>query len=180
LADARFDLAIKERDYHTAERVLASGQVAQLNNDGFFVPKEWNEAIIARGLGDQVKADAAFLAARSRAALHSRPVDAKSLIVLAEIDGALGRNEDALREGQHAAELLPIAKDAINGAEIAARLTGVYAGIGMLDRALDELEKAAKLPNGVTYGSLKLDSEWDPLRGDPRFEKLLASLAPGK
>ncbi len=180
LADARFDLAIKERDYHTAEQVLAGHQVTQLNNDGFFVPKEWNEAIIARGLGDQAKANGKFLAARYRAeaGVRDRLQDGKSLVVLAEIDAALGRKEDALREGQHATELLPVTRDALIGAEIANRLAGIYTQVGMSNRALDDLEKASKLPGVVTYGSLKLDAVWDPLRGDPRFEKIVASLAP--
>ena len=59
-----------------------------------------------------------------------------------------------------------------------ARLAGIYAQVGEPARALDLLEQAAKLPNGPSYGSLKLDEVWDPLRGDPRFQKIVASLAP--
>ena len=100
------------------------------------------------------------------------------LIVLAQIDAALGRKDEALREGQRATELLPVAKDALIGDALLSRLAGIYAQAGEVDRAFILLEKVAKIPFGVTYGSLKLDEVWDSLRGDPRFEKLVASLAP--
>lgn len=180
LAEARFELAIKQRDYHAAEAILAEHQVPELDNNGFFMPTEWKQAIIARGLGDQAKANAALLSARNRAAaaVRQRPDDGKALISLAEIDAALGRKEDAVQEGQQATELLPVARDALNGADIATKLTGIYAQVESLDRAFEELEKASKLPFEVTYGSLKLNSTWDRLRGDPRFDQIVASLAP--
>jgi hypothetical protein len=54
----------------------------------------------------------------------------------------------------------------------------IYAACGEKDLALKQLERSAKLPVGITYGELKFNPEWDPLRGDLRFEKLVASLAP--
>ena len=180
LAEARFELAIKQPNYPAAEAILAEHQVPELDNNGFFMPTEWKQAIILRGLGDRAKANAALLSARDRAAaaVRQRPGDGKALISLAGIDAALGRREDALQEGKHAAELLPVTKDALNGADIATRLTGIYAQVESLNRAFDELEKTSQLPFGVTYGSLKLDPLWDRLRGDPRFEQIVASLAP--
>jgi len=53
-----------------------------------------------------------------------------------------------------------------------------YAWCGKKDAALEELEKSVKLPVGITYGELKGSPDWDALRGDPRFEKLVATLAP--
>ncbi len=180
LITARLDLALKERDYHGAEQTLAAHGGAEFDDNGFFTPREWNQAIVARGLGDKSRANTAFLAARERAAMAVReqPEDGKSLIVLAQIDAGLGRKDEALREGQRATELLPVAKDALLGDALLSRLAGIYAQAGEVDRAFILLEKVAKIPFGVTYGSLKLDEVWDPLRGDPRFEKLVASLAP--
>ena len=89
-----------------------------------------------------------------------------------------GRTADAIREGEHAAELLPPSKDSINGGLIQQKLAGIYAQTGDADHAFSVLEKACKVANGVTYGSLKLEEDWDPLRHDPRFEKIVASLAP--
>jgi TolB-like protein/class 3 adenylate cyclase len=177
---ARTDLALKERDYHTAEQILADRAGAESDDNGFFTPHEWKQAIIARGLGDQSRATAAFLIARQRVAakLQEQPEDAKALIVLGQIDAELGRKEEALQEGQHAVELLPITKDAINGYHLLLRLAGIYAQVGEADRALDLLEREIRQPYGLSYGSLKLDEVWDPLRHNPRFEKIVAALAP--
>jgi hypothetical protein len=90
----------------------------------------------------------------------------------------LGRKEDALREGERAIELIPVTKDALIGNALLDQLAGVYAQAGETDRAFNLLGKVIKIPFGVTYGSLKLDEVWDPLRGDPRFNKIVASLAP--
>src|SRR6185369_14888551 len=148
--------------------------------NGYFIPREWIQGIIAYGLGDKARANSAFLAARQRVALaaQQRPEDARALIVLGQIDAALGRKEVAIREGEHAAELLPPSKDALNGGLILNRLGRIYAQIGDVNRAVSFLEKVMPLPNGLSYGTLKLEEDWDPLRGDPRFEQIVASLAP--
>ena len=74
--------------------------------------------------------------------------------------------------------MLPVSKDAINGYQLLARLVMIYAQVGEIDRAFDSLEKGAHQPYSAEYGSLKLDQVWDPLRADPRFEKILVSRAP--
>jgi serine/threonine-protein kinase len=180
LITARLNLAFKERDYRGAERTLTAHGGAEFDDNGFFTPMEWSQAIAARGVGDESRAKVAFLAARDRAAaaVSERPEDGKALIVLAQIDAALGRKEDALREGARAVELLPVAKDALVGDALLSRLAGIYAQVGETTRAFELLEKVSQIPYGITYGSLKLDEIWDPLRGDARFEKIVASLAP--
>jgi tetratricopeptide (TPR) repeat protein len=179
LITARLNLALTERDYQGAEQVLATHGGAEFDDNGFFTPREWNQAIVARALGDEPRANAAFLVARERAAAaRDQPQDGKALIVVAQIDAALGRKADGIREGQRAVELLPVTKDALVGDALLSRLSGIYAQTGEVDRAFNLLEKVTKIPFGVTYGSLKLDAVWDPLRGDPRFEKIVASLAP--
>jgi TolB-like protein/class 3 adenylate cyclase/Flp pilus assembly protein TadD len=179
LLNARVDLALKERDYHRAEQLLASGGGTEFDDNGFFTPREWKQAIVARGLGDQAKAAAAFESARARAAalVRERPKDAKTLMVLGQIDAALGRKNEAMDEGRRAVELLPVSKDAINGNQLLTRLVMIYAQVGEIDRAFDSLQKGIHQPYAPEYGSLKLDEVWDPLRGDPRFEKLLAAIA---
>ena len=94
------------------------------------------------------------------------------------IDAGLGRKEEAIREGRKAVELTPIAKDSLVGPEIVSNLATIYAWTGERDLAIEQLQIAAKLPNGVHYGDLRLDPIWDALRGDPRFEKIVTSLAP--
>jgi tetratricopeptide (TPR) repeat protein len=180
LISARLGLALLERNYHAAQEALETPGLAEFDDNGFFIPREWVQGIIAHGLGDNARAKAAFLAARQRAASAAQqsPDDARALIVLGQIDAALGRKEDAIREGEHALELLPASKDAIKGNLIVNRLARIYAQSGDVNRAVNFLEKVISSPNGLSYGTLKLEEDWDPLRGDPRFEKIVASLAP--
>ena len=102
------------------------------------------------------------------------------MCVLGLIDAGLGRKEDALREGRRAIDLLPVKKDSINGAHMIEYFAVIAAWVGEKDLALECLAKAQQLPGygTITYGQLKLTPYWDPLRGDPRFEKIVADLAP--
>jgi len=74
--------------------------------------------------------------------------------------------------------MLPVAKDAMKGVVLITNLARIYALTGEKDLALKQLDIVSKIPFGPSYGHLRLDSEWDSLRGDPRFEKIVASLAP--
>jgi len=94
------------------------------------------------------------------------------------IDAGLGRNEEALSEGRRAVALLPVEKDALVGPAMIKYLAMIAAWVGKKDFACEQLAMASRRPGGVTYGNLKLMPFWDPLRGDPRFEKIVASLAP--
>jgi hypothetical protein len=76
--------------------------------------------------------------------------------------------------------MLPPAKDATDGVLLITNLASIYALTGEKDLALEHLEIVSKLPFGPSYGELRLDPDWDPLPGDPRFEKIVASLAPKK
>ncbi|PYK35256.1 MAG: hypothetical protein DME54_05335 [Verrucomicrobia bacterium] len=75
-------------------------------------------------------------------------------------------------------ELLPLTKNALDGADILYFYTVICAQVGERDLAIEQLKTVAKIPAGASYGELRLDPLWDPLRGDPRFEKIVASLAP--
>ena len=180
LANVRLSLAFLHRDYPAAQRALAEYCPAAFTQAGFVEPREATEGIIWNKLGDTTKGSAALLIARERAAanLSQRPEDPKALIVLSQIDAELNRKEDAIREGEQAVALLPIEKDALDGPFLLNRLARIYARVGEKTRALDLLDRLATIPFGAHYGGLKLDPEWDPLRGDPRFEKIVASLAP--
>jgi tetratricopeptide (TPR) repeat protein len=130
--------------------------------------------------GDAVTAQAAFTAARTQQeeAVRAQPDYGPPLCVLGLIDAGLGRKEEALREGQRALELTPIAKDSLDGADVLYFYAVICAWTGEHDLAIGQLETLAKIPAGVCYGDLRLSPNWDPLRGDPRFEKIVASLAP--
>ena len=100
------------------------------------------------------------------------------MVVLGLIDAALGRKEGALREGRRAVELLPVEKDSINGPLMIEYLAMIAAWVGEKDLACEKLGETIRYPGHLSYGELKLLPFWDPLRGEPCFEKLVASLAP--
>ena len=109
---------------------------------------------------------------------YRSPDYAEALCVLGMADAALGNKEDAIREGRRAAELVPVSKNAIEGALLIRYLAIIYAWTGEKDLAFEQLTVAAKLPGFLSYGELRLHPYWDPLRGDPHFEEIVASLAP--
>jgi len=94
---------------------------------------------------------------------------------VAELDAGLGRKEEATREAQRAVDLKPIAKDSLQGPPIVTNLALVYAWTGERERALEQLEIVATIPAGPSYGDLKFNPCWDSLRGNPRFDKIVAA-----
>src|SRR5216684_3501071 len=180
LADDLFDLALCERDYAAADRALATMPSEGGGLEGFSFPKTWYQGLAARGRNDIAAARNAFSQAYAEVdkVVREQPDYAEPLCVLGLIDAGLGRKEEAIREGLHAVELLPATKDAINGALLIKYLAVIYAWTGEKDRALEQLGVVTRIPSDVNYGQLKLHPYWDPLRRDPRFEKIVASLAP--
>ena len=100
------------------------------------------------------------------------------MCVLGLIDAGLGRKDEALREGRRALELLPLEKDGAEGMVMIKYFAMIAGWVDDKDLACQQLAIAIHGPSGLTYGELKLLPLWDPLRGDPRFEKIVASLAP--
>src|SRR5207248_4947319 len=129
---------------------------------------------------DDAKAQAAFTAARAdqEKIIQAQPNYGPALCVLGLIDAALGRKEEALREGHRAVELAPIQKDANGGIAMVKYLAMIAAWVGDKNLACEQLAIVVRNPSDLSYGQLKLMPFWDPLRGDARFEKILASLAP--
>jgi serine/threonine-protein kinase len=130
---------------------------------------------------DEQKAQLAFAAARAEQEkiVQAQPEYGPAWCMLGLIDAALGRKEQALREGRRAVELLPVEKDSIVGMVMIKYLAITAAWVGEKDLACKQLAKSVRSPGcRLSYGELKLMPWWDPLRGDPRFEKIVASLAP--
>jgi len=97
------------------------------------------------------------------------------MMALAFADVSLGPNEESTTEGRRAMDMRPISEDAIDSACIAVNFAMVYALAGQSDVAFEQLNILIKMPG---QGALKTNPGWDPLRKDPRFDKLLAELAP--
>ena len=181
ISDVLFRCAMAERNSAAANRALAAIPPEGISPGGNFIfPREWFVGVAARTFQDVATARTSFTAARAieEKLTRDQPDYPQAWSLLGRIDAALGRKEDAVREGRRACELLPLSKDAGAGAGLISSLAVIYAWTGEKDRALEHLAVSAQIANGVTYGELKLDPQWDLLRGDPRFEKIVASLAP--
>jgi TolB-like protein/Flp pilus assembly protein TadD len=173
-------LSLCQRDFDDAQRALASLPIIGCHEETIPFPQSWCEGVIAQLRGDTAVAHSAFTSARVEMAklVEQQPSYAEALCALGMADAALGYKDDAIREGRRAAELLPVAKDSVVGALLVQNLALIYAWTGEKDLAFEQLTVAAKLPGFLSYGELRLHPYWDPLRGDPRFEKIVASLAP--
>jgi tetratricopeptide (TPR) repeat protein len=183
LARQRFFLALYRRALVEADQAFAALDQDTLQARGIGaieLNRDYAHGLLARAKGDAAAANAAFSAARpeQEKVVRADPDNASKLCVLALIDAGLGKKEEALRGGRRAVELLPVTKDALNGAEVLYFYAVICAWIGERDLAIEQLEILAKIPAGVSYGEIRLDPFWDPLRGDPRVEKIVASLAP--
>jgi TolB-like protein len=174
------DLALCRRDAAETASALASLSPEGMQRFNVAMPRSFCEGLAARAGNDATGAETAFTAARveTEKIVREQPDYAQALCVLGMTDAALGRKEDALREGRRAVELLPVTKDAYTGAAVLTNLAITYAWAGEKDLAIKQLEEVVRIPGPVSYGQLRLHPFWDPLRGDPRFEKIVASLAP--
>ena len=181
VTSTRINLALYARDPAAAAKILAASKLEELvGGAGSLLPRSWFEALIARAQGDAQKTREAFSAARLKmeAKLHDQPDDGVLLAMLGLIDAGLSRKQEALAEGLRAVELRPISNDAVDGAAVIANLAMIYTWVGDIDSAIERLAFLAKTPGGPDYGQLKFDPVWDAVRGDVRFTKIVASLAP--
>jgi TolB-like protein/tetratricopeptide (TPR) repeat protein len=173
-------LVMYERDFSGAEKAIAAMPRQGLGIDQVTLPVPFWKGLLARMQGDSAAAEAAFAAARTEVepVVRDQPNYASAVCALGLIDAGLGRKQQAIEEARRACELLPIAKDSINGVHMMEYLAVVYAWTGEKDLALEQLKATLPYPNVISYGQLKLHPYWDPIRGDPRFDEIAASLAP--
>jgi TolB-like protein/Tfp pilus assembly protein PilF len=174
--------ALIDGNFAEAERVLAASPRADFQDIdySFYYPKAWFEAMIARAKGDSGRATEAFSTARAilEQRLAVKPEDARTIAVLAQVDAGLGHKELAIQQAQRAVDLVPVSKDIYDGALVLEGLAQVYTWTNEPDRAIELLQKLVAMPGYTNYARLKLHPMWNPLRGDPRFQKIVNSLAP--
>ncbi len=179
--DYRFICALAERDAAAAREALSRVGEEMFEGVVHFTPT-FMEGLIARMTNDEHKAQVAFAAARGEQEkiVHAQPDYGPPLCVLGLIDAALGRKEEAMREGRRAVELIPMEKDALAGSQMIRFLAMIAAWVGEKNLACEQLAITIRFPGDppLSYGQLKLMPWWDPLRGEPCFEKIVASLAP--
>jgi serine/threonine protein kinase/tetratricopeptide (TPR) repeat protein len=173
---ASLQLALRERDPAKVARALAifPGGFIPAGYPYLF-PKAWYEGLLAKLREDTSAAQSAFAVARAEAekTVLAQPNNPNQLSVLALIDAELGKKDKAIHEGRTACDMVPPSKDAVDGVYLLTNLARIYALTGEKDLALGELDVLSKIPFGPSYGQLRLDGEWDTLRADPRFEKIV-------
>ena len=183
-ADNWFLCALAERDPKAAEQALvALGDNPCWGDNPVYLSRTFGEGLLARMMKDEARAQAAFSKARleQEKIVQAQPNYGPPLCLLGLIDAALGRKEDALQEGRRAIELLPVEKDPTDGSLMLVYVALIAAWADEKDLAVQYLAANGQSVGGsyiASYGALKLLPFWDPLRGDPRFEKIVASLAP--
>jgi TolB-like protein/Tfp pilus assembly protein PilF len=183
-ADIWFFSALAERDPAAAERALVALGANQCWNEGAIIlSHSFGEGLLARMTKDEARARNAFEAGRAQQEkiVQAQPDYGPPLCVLGLIDAALGRKDLALEEGRRAISLTPVEKDVNNGSRVLQYFAITAAWAGDKEVALKQLEAGLRAPQAsvmLSYGALKLLPFWDPLRGDPRFEEIVESLAP--
>ncbi len=176
----RFVLALLERDFAAVDSAVAAlPRQNSVGDDSEFNRDFWM-GVVARIKGDAASAQAAFTAARidREKQVQAQPDNGPFLSGLGVIDAALGRKEEALGEGRRAIDLTPLSKNSLHGFAVRNDFAVICAWTGEYDLALKQLEELTRIPGGPSYGDLRLNPMWDPLRIDPRFEKIVQSLAP--
>ncbi|HVF73223.1 MAG TPA: tetratricopeptide repeat protein [Chthoniobacterales bacterium] len=177
-----YDQALLRRHYDDAipalqKAVAQATAVPQRNEYRLWL------ADLERLRGDAPAAAAGYRTARSELEelLKSQPQNLDVLDTLALVCAGLGDQESALRHAEEAVRLMPTSRDALAGRAAEVTRALVYTRFGDAERAIPALERLLKLPGGrppITPATLRLHPEFDPLRNDPRFEQLLASLTP--
>jgi serine/threonine protein kinase/Tfp pilus assembly protein PilF len=180
----RLRFALNCRDWLRAKELIEKMKGGE--DDGLFgyeimpLPIGCYSILLARLQGEQPDANSSL--AKTRAQLNQdfqeSPGNALLLGYLAMVDALLNDKEAAISEAKRAMEMLPISEDAVDGPGMAVQLAVVYAWTNELDLAFEVLDTLTKTPSGIYYGDLKLNALWHPLRKDPRYERLLAELAP--
>lgn len=178
---AQFWAAFFAKDYPAALRIIAEAPPDLVEGEFCLKsPESAAEARIFRAQGEEEKARGIFEKLRQSLEEHSAhtPRNEWYFANCSQFDAALGRTDEAIREAQMAVEMHPLAGDPINGPTMLVRLAKAYTAAGERDRALEQLEMLARIPSDISYGELRFNPEWDPLRDDVRFEKIVAALKP--
>ena len=106
--------------------------------------------------------------------LRGAPQDAQRHALLGVSLAYAGRHDEAIRAGERATRLRPLGGDWLNAAINQYWLAKIHLILGERDKAIDQLESLVEMPYWVSRGWLKIDPQFAPLRGHPRFERLVA------
>ena len=183
ITSCRWDVAMIDRDFGAARGVLQNTDLSELSyTNAALTPKSFLQGLIELAEGKRAQAQKLFELARPsfEKAVEEAPLSADRHANLGWFYAFAGRKDEAIREGRRAVELKPESKDAFDGAIMNCYLALIYARVGEKELAIPLVERLLKTPGAVdsvdysiTVNDLKHRWEWDPIRSDPRFQKLL-------
>jgi len=183
VTSCRWDVAMIDRDFGAARAVLQNSELNELSyTNAAATPKSFLQALVELAEGKQAEAQKLFEVARPsfEKGVEEAPLSADRHANLGWFYAFAGRKDEAIREGRRAVELKPESKDAYDGAIMNCYLALIYARVGEKELAIPLIERLLKTPGAVdsvdysiTVNDLKHRWEWDPIRNDPRFQKLL-------
>jgi len=180
---SRWDLAMITRNYAMASQVLEASPLNEFSYlNGSTTPKSLLQGCVYLAQNNATDAQKLFEKARQNleAAVKESPKSAERHANFGLVNAFMGRKEEAIREARRAVELKPESKDALDGSLMNAYLALIYARVGENDLALASIERLLKISGpvdsadySITVNDLKNRWEWDPIRNDPRFQKLI-------
>jgi TolB-like protein/class 3 adenylate cyclase/Tfp pilus assembly protein PilF len=179
----RWDVAMIDRDFAAARSALQTSDLNEIAyTNAAATPKSFLQGCIELAEGKQTQAQELFEMARPNfeKAVEEAPLSADRHANLGWFYAFAGRKNEAIREGRRAVELKPESKDAFDGAIMNCYLALIYARVGENDLAISLIDRLLKTPGAVdsvdysiTVNDLKYRWEWDPIRNDPRFQRLI-------
>jgi tetratricopeptide (TPR) repeat protein len=177
----RYDANMYLHDFDAAEKVLDRSALTTFAS-GWTPPvaRAFLQGRVASARRDLARAKLLFEAALPHAEneVKEHPETASRHAQLGIVYADLGQKDDALREGRRALELLPESNDAYYGVDISNMFALICARLGDGDLAMPLIERLLRTPHGVVLQDLRSNPDWDLLRNDPRFQKILASPEP--
>jgi len=184
ITSCRWDVAMINRDFGAARVALQRSPLNEISyTNAAATPKSFFQGCIELAQGNNTQAQELFESVRPifEKAVEEAPVSADRHANLGWLYAFMGRKDEAIREGQRAVELKPESKDAVDGAIMNCYLALIYARVGENYLAIPLIERLLKTPGAVdnadysiTINDLKYRWEWDPIRSDPRFQKLVS------
>ena len=185
VTSVRWEIAMINREFGAAQEILekAAAKEVSYTNAGT-TPKTFLLGCTLLARGARAGAEKLFEQAlpEFETAVKEAPDDANRHANLGWCYAFMGRKEDAIREGRRAVDLKPESKDALDGSLMSAYLALIYARTGENDRAITLIDRLLKIPGpidsadySITVNDLKFRWEWDPIRNDPRFQKLIST-----